>query len=320
MKRLWVERLATFLVIACCLLSFTSSVDANKDPLPRLPGGALLVGHFSDDLAVTVGDKTTQVQGGGEWEVIPSMSSDGRVVASARMLPLRSLEVNPTFIVGTYNMADTRWTEYSELQIKGGSIAISPDGSRVACSNMATGPSLLHILDLKTGKITVGPEVTKYDGFLTWSPDNHRIAFVKGSPGEGDEAAISQLPEIDVFDVDDKSVSKIAEGVAPSWSPSGKWIAFSDWSVFRHGKYADTAFRLSLIHPDGTGSVELLKQGKDLFVPAIWSPDSKDLLIQRPQDEEVNPKVNIYVLDLATLNLTARFKKTPEIYGWATAR
>jgi hypothetical protein len=90
--------------------------------------------------------------------------------------------------------------------------------------------------------------------------------------------------------------------------------------VFRHGKYADTAYRLSLVHPDGTGSVELLKQGKDLFLPAVWSPDSKHLLLQRPQEDEVNPRVNIYMLDLATLNLATKFRKTPEVYGWATAR
>jgi WD40-like Beta Propeller Repeat len=320
MKKSWFVKLATFAVIACCLLSFTSSVGANKDNLPRLLGGALLVGHFSDDLAVTVGEKTTQIQGGGEWEITPSLSADGRVVASARMIPSRSLDVSPTFIVGTYDIPSNRWTEYDELEIKGGSIAISPDGSEVACSNMAAGSSLLHVLNLRTGKMTVGPEVTKHDGFLTWSPDGRRIAFVKDPITGRDGAPVSLLPEIYVFNVADGTASKIAEGAAPSWSPSGEWIAFSDWSVFRHGKYADTAYRLSLVHPDGTGSVELLKQGKDLFLPAIWSPDSKDLLLQRPQEDSVNPKVNIDELDVATLKLTTKFRKTPEVYGWATAR
>jgi dipeptidyl aminopeptidase/acylaminoacyl peptidase len=320
MKKIWVVKLATFAAIACGLLCFTSSVGASKDNLPRLPGGMLLVGHFSDDLAVTIGEKTTRVQGGGEWEVIPSMSADGRVLASARMIPGRSLDINPTFLVGTYMLASGRWTEYRDLEIKGGSIAISPDGSKLACSNMATGPSLLHILDLKTGKISVGPEVSKHDGFLTWSPDSRRIAFVRDFLGENDDAPSSLLPEIYVLNVEDGKASKIAEGAAPSWSPSGEWIAFSDYSAFRHGKYANTGFRLSMIHPDGAGYVELLKQGKDLFVPAVWSPDSKYLLLQRPQDEEVNPSVNIDVLEVATLKLTGKFKKSPEVYGWAAAR
>jgi dipeptidyl aminopeptidase/acylaminoacyl peptidase len=320
MRKIWVERPATFLVIACCLLSFTSSVGANKNNLPRLPGGALLVGHFPDDLAVTVGERTTQIPGGGGWVVIPSISADGRVVASARMIPDNSLESKPTFIVGTYDLAANRWTDYDELEIKGGSVAISPDGSKLACSDMASGPSLLHILDLRTGKISVGPETTKDAGFLTWSPDNRHIAFNKDLQRGADGAPISLLPEIYVLNIEDGTVSKIAEGTAPSWSPSGEWIAFSDYSAFRNGKYADTAYRLSLVHPNGTGTVELLKRGKDLFLPAVWSPDSKDLLIQRPQEDEVNPKVNVYMLDLATLNLTAKFRKTPEVYGWATTR
>jgi Tol biopolymer transport system component len=238
------------------------------------------------------------------------------------MVQNNSLEAKLTFIVGTYDIAENRWTDYNDLQIKGGSIAISPDGTKLACSNMATGPSLLHILDLKTGKISVGPEVTKYDGFLTWSPDGRRIAFVRDLDGGRDGSPISLLPEIYVFNVKDGTVSKIAEGAAPSWSPSGEWIAFSDYSAFRHGKYADTAYRLSLVHPDGTGSkvVAVLKNHEDLFLPAVWSPDSKDLLLQRPQEDSVNPRVNIYVLDLATLDLTAKFRKTPEVYGWVTVR
>jgi len=318
MQKLWLERLATFPVIACCLLSFTSSVDASKDNLPRLPGGEFLVGHLQDDLAVTVGDRTTQIQGGGGWVVIPSISADGRIVASARRVPDLSLESTPTFIVGTYNIASNEWRDYSALQIKGGSVAISPDGSRLACADMVREPSLIHILDLRTGKISVGPESTRDAAFLTWSPDGRRLAFNKDFQHDADGNPTSLLPEIYVLNIEDGKVSKIAEGAEPSWSPSGEWIAFSDYSAFRHGKYANTPFRVSLVHPDGTGSVELLKQGEDLFLPAIWSPDSKDLL-QRPQEDEVNPKVNVYMLDLATLNLTSKFKKTPMVHGWARA-
>lgn len=323
MKRIWVERLAIVAVIAGCVLFFTSSVGAskgNKDNLPRLPGAALLVGHFPDDLAVTVGDQTTQIEAGGGWEVLPSLSADGRVVASARMVSNRFAEDKLTFLVGTYSLVDNEWTEYKDLVIKGGSVAISPDGSKVACSKMAEGDALLHILDLKTGKIWVGPEMTKDAAFLSWAPDGRRMVFSKEFQAGAEKATGSLLPGIYVLNIEDGQVRRIAAGAAPSWSPSGEWIAFSDYSVFQHGKYADTAYRLSLIHPDGTGSVALLQRSKDLLLPPIWSPDSKGFLIQQPQEDEVNPKVNIYMLDVATRNLTAKFKKVPEIYGWATAR
>ena len=321
MKKLWLERLATFPVIACCLLSFTSFVEASKDNLPRFSGQEMLMRHFPEDLAVTVGENTTQIQGGGQWEVVPSISADGRVVASARMVPNLPLDSEPLFVVGTYTIADNQWTYYKELEIKGGSVAISPDGSKLACSHMSTGPSLIHILDLKTGKISVGPETTK-GSFLTWSPDSRRIAFNKELGQDADGASVTLLPEIDILNVENGTTSKLADGTAPSWSPSGEWIAFSDYSTFQHGKYADTAYRVSLIHPDGTGSkvVAPLKPGQDLFLPAIWSPDSKEFLLQRPQEDEVNPRVNIYLLNLATLDLKDMFKKTPEVYGWVTAR
>jgi WD40-like Beta Propeller Repeat len=326
MKKPWVEKLATSLVIACCLLSFTSSVDANRDNLPRFAGTALLVGRFPDDLAVTVGDKTKQIQGGGDWAVFASISADGRVVASARMIPDHPPEAKPTLIVGTYDLADNKWTDYKGLEIKGGSVAISPDGSKLACSYMATGPSLIHILDLKSGSVTVAPEATKGAGSLTWSPDNQRIAFVKDVERTSNGVRIPSLRAVFVLNVEDGTVSKIADGAEPSWSPSGEWIAFSDYPPFKDdgkgGWYAVNASRVSLIHPDGTGLkvVKLLKRDEDLYLPPVWSPDSKDLLIQRPQDESVNPRVNIYMLDLSTLKFTAKFKRTPDVYGWVLAK
>jgi Tol biopolymer transport system component len=186
---------------------------------------------------------------------------------------------------------------------------------------MSNGPSLIHILDLKTGKVSIGPETTK-GSFLTWSPDSRRIAFNKELGQDEDGASVTLLPEIDILNIADGTVSKLADGIAPSWSPSGEWIAFSDYSTFQHGRYADTAYRVSLIHPDGTASkvVAPLKPGQDLYVPAIWSPDSKEFLLQRPQEDEVHPKMNLYLLNLATLNLTTKFKKTSEVYGWVTAR
>jgi Tol biopolymer transport system component len=326
MKNLHKLKFATFAVIACCVLSFASLAKTNGDELPRLPGEGFLVARFPDDLAVTFGQKTTQVQGGGDWAVVPSISADGRVIASARLVPGQPPKAKPTLIVGTYDIATRKWTDHKELAIKGGSVAISPDGSKLACSYMATGASLLHILDLKTGTISVGPAVTKYAGSLTWSPDNQRIAFKKDVERAGHGGGIPPLPAVFVLNVTDGTVSKIADGTAPSWSPSGEWIAFDDYSPGRDdgsgGRYADNADRVSVIHPNGTGSrvVTLLRPNEYLSLPPVWSPDSKALLLQRPQDESVNPRMDIYMLNLATLKLTRKFRRLSPVYGWVRTR
>lgn len=321
MRKVWGQRLAVFAVIACCLLRFTSLVHAEKDNLARVPGQELLMGHLIDDLAVTRGDETTPIVGGGEWEVVPSISADGQVVASAKLVPNLPLNAEPRFIVAVYTLADQQWMYYNDLAIKGGSVAISPDGSKLACSHMSDGPSLIHIVDLKTGKITIGPEATR-GSFLSWSPDGRMLAFNKELAQDADGMPSTLLPEIDILNVADGTVRKLADGTSPSWSPSGEWIAFSDYSTFNHGRYADTAFRISLIHPDGTGSkvVTLLNRGQDLFVPPIWSPDSSGFLVQWPAEDSVHPKVNISYLTLAKLDLTTRFKRTPEVYGWVKAK
>jgi Tol biopolymer transport system component len=224
-------------------------------------------------------------------------------------------------VVGFYTVSDHQWMYYNGLDIKGGSVAISPDGSKIACSHMSDGPSLIHIVALKTGRITLGPETTR-GSFLSWSPDSRFLAFNKELAQDDEAASSTLLPEIDILNVANGSVRKLADGIAPSWSPSGEWIAFSDYSTFNHGKYADTAFRVSVIHPDGTGSREILQlnRGEDLFVPPVWSPDSTVFLLQRPAEDSVHPKVNISELNLAKLTLTTKFKKSPEIFGWAQAK
>jgi len=154
-------------------------------------------------------------------------------------------------------------------------------------------------------------------GSLTWSPDNRRIAFVKDVERTRNGVGIPSLRAVFVLNVEDGTVSKIADGAEPSWSPSGEWIAFSDYSQFRDdgrgGWYADNANRVSLIHPNGTGSkvVKLLKRDEDLSLPPVWSPDSRDLLIQRPQDESVNPRMDIYMPGSCHSQTHSEVQETP---------
>ena len=168
----------SFLTASAAHTLLTASVETKKDNLPRLPGAALLVGYPPGDLEITTEDKTLKLQEG-ELELImtPSISADGSIVASAHRIAGERSRGRARLVVSTYSMAGKKWTEYKGLEIFGGPVAISPDGSRLACSVMAEAPYGLHILDLKTGKITVGPELPGAFGSMSWSPDGQRIAF-----------------------------------------------------------------------------------------------------------------------------------------------
>jgi Tol biopolymer transport system component len=185
-------------------------------------------------------------------------------------------------------------------------------------------PSRLRVLDLKTGKIIVGPEATVNTGNITWSPDDQRMAFEKEVARSFDGMVIPPLHAVFVLNAEAGTVSKLADGTAPTWSPSGEWIAFYDYSPGRddikHGWYAANANRVSMVHPDGTGYRVLFTFHRDWYfnIAPVWSPDSKSLLINRIRDEEGN--MDIYSLDLDTLKLTTKLKKTLPVYGWVRAK
>ncbi len=309
---------AAVMFIALNLPWVAASVEAKIDNLPRLPGAVLLLGYPPFSLSVTTEDKTWKLQNDEQGDAIisPSISADGSIVASAHRISGDPFTRAPRLMVSTYSMTNDKWTDRKDLEVLVGSVTISPDGSELACvtRKMPGAPSGLRILDLKTGKVIVGPEMPERAGSgISWSPDGHRIAFDKE---EG--KAIRLLRAIYVLDVETGKVSKIADGMSPSWSPSGEWIAFVDVSNQAHSQ---NEYRISLMRPDGTGSRVLTTFHSDVVpnLKPVWSPDSKTLLINESRNPDKDTW-NIYLLDLITLKLTKKFENTPPIYAWVTAK
>jgi Tol biopolymer transport system component len=317
---------AEFGTVTTILLSSiisSSGQGPRSGNVPRLAGATLLLGWPPDQLTVTTGEKTTTLPGKAGIIDEPSISADGLVIASA--LPGIDFELSRSehwFTVSTYSMTDSKWTEYSGLEISRGAISISPDGTKLACvARTATnGPGLFRILDLKTGKIIVGqPPSQRSNNAISWSPDGLRIVFSADVEMPGDEPPV---PAVFVMDAETGAVSKIAKGWGPSWSPSGEWIAYFSYTAHVRDKRGWWSFAgawgVSLMHPDGEDSMFIHKFGWPMNTRPIWSPDSKTLLLTSFPDDFTG-KFDTFTLDLATRKLTKKFRTPPMILGWVGA-
>jgi Tol biopolymer transport system component len=174
--------------------------------------------------------------------------------------------------------------------------------------------------------ITMGPESSDDAGpKLSWSPDGRQIAFDREAKRVSDGKVVPSLRGIYVLNIADGTVSKLADGMSPSWSSSGEWIAFYSYSPDRddvkRGWYATNANRVNVVRPDGKDQKVLLTFHRDdsLRVAPVWSPDSKTILVNKFRNED-KATMDIYLLDVATLKLTKKFKNAPPVYAWVAAK
>ncbi len=99
---------------------------------------------------------------------------------------------------------------------------LSPDSRRVAVSAIEGDNQDIWIHDVERGtktRLTFSPEE---EGLPAWSPEGDRIAYYKGVPPD---AAI----EIKRADGTGEP-EPLTEGVFPSFSPDGRYVAYANWS------------------------------------------------------------------------------------------
>jgi dipeptidyl aminopeptidase/acylaminoacyl peptidase len=107
----------------------------------------------------------------------------------------------------------------------------SPDGTRMAVTNGASGFSQIGVVDVATGRITPITYAPREHGSPAWSPDGRWLAFVRG-----DEGGMSR--EFVVASADGMGERRVlTQGKgwrsAPAWSPDGARIAYLEATSVR---------------------------------------------------------------------------------------
>jgi Tol biopolymer transport system component len=315
------KRLLSGIVVAAFLLNSAFAAaqwDPNPKYYPHLPGATLLTG---DDccLALTTlnethflptGKKSAWGEPGDYVDLHGTLSADGSLVAATGLVQ-GQLEGADTFLFLVYSAKEGTWRQYGYHHCRS-TPAISPDNSKLAfaiSSSERPHSVFIHFIDIKTGAETEGPPVGSDPMIhLSWSPDGTRIVFdtSKWKPYPVDRWTDNS---VEVLDLADGRITKIADGRYPSWSPSGEWIAFLDASEDQ---------RAWLVHPDGSGKKLLteLSWGGDFWGQPVWSPDSRRVLLNQPWNPDKGT-VAIHVVDLSTYKRKRLFKDKVEVDGWA---
>jgi WD40-like Beta Propeller Repeat len=325
MKREWFQFV---LLTSVLVIGRVATAKAEQDHLPRMPGATLLVGWPPSALWLTRGDQTLRLQSErwGDGNVTPDMSADGRIVVSGRYLGTdlqgfaaipRRWGTQPPIILAIWSAVGKRWTDFPDFKLGFGGIglAISPDGTQLAMNR----DHAIQMFALRQGKVVSIRKLPNNVACFSWSPDGQQIAFEQLTPLVLNGLPVS-LSSIWVLDLLSGAVKQIGEGEAPSWAPSGKWIAFWEYSSIRaNSRRRDTsviANRLALIHPDGTGK-KVISIAMGPATP-IWSPDSRQMLVQWLRDEEGH--VDVDMVDASTGRKKKAFRRVVPIFAWSAQK
>lgn len=186
--------------------------------------------------------------------------------------------------------------------------AFSPDGSKIAFWSDASGRRNIYVMDAdgcNLRQLTVDAESMD----PAWSPDGSRIVFISNR-------ASPTTWLVYTMDPDGNNVISLGAVVQnwqsrPVFSPDGQRIVFASTRDDFFGS-------IFVVNADGSG-LEKLTPAPMTGQYAVWSQDGTKIAFLGSLDPRRGEPWKVYVMDLATRNLTpiTDFRAEPHAWAWA---
>jgi Tol biopolymer transport system component len=235
---------------------------------------------------------------GGDLNVSPSLSPDGRRVAFLSERSLFSIELyiadaETGEILERVSRTDVD-PHFSSLQFINSAGGWSASGDQFAFTVITKGRPTMALYDVARDRIAREVRLDGVDEAFspTWSPDGRRIAFT---------GLVGGLTDLFVLDVESGRVERLTSDVfadvQPAWSPDGKSLAFA---TDRFSTTVETLaigeYRLALFDVETRQVRPLPSFNGAKHLNPNWGPDSRALYFLSDR----GGVTNVYRLDVGT--------------------